>query len=433
MATPTTSRRTCATTCARSHPTTDFFYRTIAVERPLRVDYALTDARIEKALASRPLQKWDADVRDSLAATLAAPSAVERAQQVEASRADFTTHLAARLTRADIPLTPAQLKALVTALGAPDDEGELLTAAGKPVTDATRRDTENVPWDDDIHEYLKREVKPFVPDAWIDSFLMPGSTKRRPRKGAEIPFRHPQGEPLLRAGRGALVHFALTQDEVAMTIRLAGDATSFLPFNRGHNRGAGNAPNGDKPRTAYFWEDVLDRDAWLQILTKFVYTNHEKQSDPLTGKVTTGRRSAFLASTSGAPSRRSPPPRTEGPGHRYLVQHSAGSGKTDSIAWTAHRLASLHTPAGDNVLRNYTTYDMAARIAKRGTDAGGDDNHDEMCARARARTSAWSSCTPRTSPRRCRRSSLTTARSSIASRRAEHPRRGRRPGLDLGA
>ncbi len=66
--------------------------------------------------------------------------------------------------------------------------------------------------------------------------------------------RHPQGEPLLTAGRGALVHFALTQDKIAMTTKLQGEATSFLPFNRGHDGGAGNPPNGDKPRTAYFWE-----------------------------------------------------------------------------------------------------------------------------------------------------------------------------------
>ncbi|MEU1970937.1 type I restriction endonuclease [Microbacterium sp. NPDC019599] len=162
--------------------------------------------------------------------------------------------------------------------------------------------------------------------------------------------RHPQGEPLLTVGRGALVHFALTQDEIAMTTRLAGEATSFLPFNRGHDGGAGNAPNGDKPRTAYFWEDVLGRDAWLHILTKFVYTNHEKQTDPLTGKVTYRSQIRFprfhqwravTALTAAA--------RADGPGHRYLIQHSAGSGKTDSIAWTAHRLASLHTLAGDKV------------------------------------------------------------------------------------
>ncbi|MFD5213923.1 type I restriction endonuclease subunit R [Microbacterium sp. NPDC058345] len=162
--------------------------------------------------------------------------------------------------------------------------------------------------------------------------------------------RHPQGEPLLTVGRGALVHFALTQDDIAMTTRLAGESTFFLPFNRGHNGGAGNSPNADKPRTAYFWEDVLARDAWLTILTKFVYTNHEKQTDPLTGKETFQSQIRFprfhqwravTGLTAAA--------RTDGPGHRYLVQHSAGSGKTDSIAWTAHRLASLHTSAGDKV------------------------------------------------------------------------------------
>ncbi|WP_435527492.1 type I restriction endonuclease subunit R [Microbacterium aurantiacum] len=162
--------------------------------------------------------------------------------------------------------------------------------------------------------------------------------------------RHPQGEPLMTVGRGALVHFALTQDEISMTTRLAGESTFFLPFNRGHNGGAGNAPNGDRPRTAYFWEDVLDRDAWLTILTKFVYTNHEKQTDPLTGKETFRSQIRFprfhqwravTALTAAA--------RADGPGRRYLVQHSAGSGKTDSIAWTAHRLASLHTPAGEKV------------------------------------------------------------------------------------
>jgi type I restriction enzyme R subunit len=120
--------------------------------------------------------------------------------------------------------------------------------------------------------------------------------------------RHPQGEPLLTAGRGALVHFALTQDDIAMTTRLVGDATTFLPFNRGHDGGAGNPPNGEKPRTAYFWEDVLDRDAWLQILTKFVYTNHEKQTDPLTGKVTYRSQIRFPRFHQWRASPPSPPP-----------------------------------------------------------------------------------------------------------------------------
>lgn len=163
--------------------TTDFFYRTITVERPLRLSYALSEPRVEKALASRALQKWDAALRDRLAAATARWSSSERSERIETTRAAFTTALTGLLTEADITLTPAQLKTLVSELGEPDDEGELVTSAGKPVADASRRDTENVPWDEDIHTYLDREVKPFVPDAWID--------EAKTKEGAEIPFtRH---------------------------------------------------------------------------------------------------------------------------------------------------------------------------------------------------------------------------------------------------
>jgi type I restriction enzyme M protein len=129
------------------------------------------------------LQKWDAALRDRLAAATARWSSSERSERIETTRATFTTALTGLLTEADITLTPAQLKTLVSELGEPDDEGELVTSAGKPVADASRRDTENVPWDEDIHDYLEREVKPFVPDAWID--------ESKTKEGAEIPFtRH---------------------------------------------------------------------------------------------------------------------------------------------------------------------------------------------------------------------------------------------------
>lgn len=165
--------------------TTDFFYRTITVERPLRLNYALTPDRVEKALASRALQKWDASLREAMAAAAASPrwSSSERSERIETSRAAFTTQLTDALAEADITLTATQLKTLISELSEPDDEGELVTSAGKPVPDASRRDTENVPWDQDIHEYLEREVKPFVPDAWID--------EAKTKEGAEIPFtRH---------------------------------------------------------------------------------------------------------------------------------------------------------------------------------------------------------------------------------------------------
>ncbi|WP_246955771.1 type I restriction endonuclease [Brachybacterium sp. Marseille-Q7125] len=162
--------------------------------------------------------------------------------------------------------------------------------------------------------------------------------------------RQPHQEPLLTPLRGALVHFAVTDIAVAMTTALAGPATFFLPFDKGHGNGAGNPPNPVGHRTAYFWEDVLDRDAWLTVLAKFIYVNHSERTDPVTGERTTRSQIRFPrfhqwravnALVAAA--------RVEGPGHKYLIQHSAGSGKTDSIAWTAHRLASLHTPGGTKV------------------------------------------------------------------------------------
>ncbi|GAA1754844.1 type I restriction endonuclease subunit R [Rothia terrae] len=162
--------------------------------------------------------------------------------------------------------------------------------------------------------------------------------------------RNPKTSPLLQEHRGALVHFALTQDEIAMTTKLAGKATTFLPFNQGKDGGAGNPIVDGKLSTSYFWEEILEPNTWINILTKFIYTNHQKTTDPLTGKTKQKSHIRFpryhqwravtkLVNTA----------RIEGAGKKYLVQHSAGSGKTDSIAWTAHRLSNLHTPKGERV------------------------------------------------------------------------------------
>jgi type I restriction enzyme R subunit len=157
-------------------------------------------------------------------------------------------------------------------------------------------------------------------------------------------------EPLLGFGSRALVHFAVSNSEVWMTTRLDGDNTRFLPFNIGNNGGKGNpeSPNGSP--TSYLWERVLERDAWLEIIGKFLHSSSWKETDAVTGEVTSHQSLLFprfhqwesvtsLVSTA----------KVEGPGHRYLIQHSAGSGKTNSIAWTAHQLSSLHTDAGAKV------------------------------------------------------------------------------------
>lgn len=149
-------------------------------------------------------------------------------------------------------------------------------------------------------------------------------------------------EPLLSFPGGALVHFAVSNSEVRMTTRLAGTDTVFLPLNQGYNYGAGNPPNPNGASTAYLWETIWDRDGWLEILGRYIIPvrNAKQQLQawifPRFHQLAATRKlvRAVLA---------------EGAGERYLIQHSAGSGKTNSIAWTAHFLADLHDAADRKV------------------------------------------------------------------------------------
>ncbi|WP_394937734.1 type I restriction endonuclease subunit R [Psychromicrobium sp. YIM B11713] len=149
--------------------------------------------------------------------------------------------------------------------------------------------------------------------------------------------------PLLTVGRGALVHFAVSNTEVEMATKLAGDATRFLPFNRGTEEGgAGNPINPNGSPSSYLWERVLDRDAWLGILGRFMYVKHEISTDPITGKTTKSASIRFPRFHQWeAVTQLTEKVIEEGVGHKYLIQHSAGSGKTDSISWLSHRLARL--------------------------------------------------------------------------------------------
>lgn len=157
-------------------------------------------------------------------------------------------------------------------------------------------------------------------------------------------------EPLLGFGNRALVHFAVSNDEVWMTTRLAGDKTHFLPFNLGRDGGAGNPLSPSGSPTSYLWERVLQRDSLLDIAGKFMHVEVTQRRDPITGKVTRSTTLLFPRLHQWDVVRKlADAARAEGPGHRYLVQHSAGSGKTNSIAWSAHRLARLHNDANEKV------------------------------------------------------------------------------------
>ncbi|OGQ25062.1 MAG: hypothetical protein A2138_22735 [Deltaproteobacteria bacterium RBG_16_71_12] len=148
--------------------------------------------------------------------------------------------------------------------------------------------------------------------------------------------------PLFRWQKRALVHFAVDTDAVWMTTKLAGGATTFLPFNRGDDGGAGNPAATDGGyKVAYLWREVLAFDSLLDILARFVALLTETRV--VGGKKEEGKTLLFPRFHQlDAVRKLEAAARAEGPGQHYLIQHSAGSGKSNTIAWTAHRLAVLH-------------------------------------------------------------------------------------------
>ncbi|WP_024844889.1 type I restriction endonuclease subunit R [Paracoccus pantotrophus] len=178
---------------------------------------------------------------------------------------------------------------------------------------------------------LKTDFTQNVQDA-VDQYRF----DRRPQEKGQKP------EPLLSFPGGALVHFAVSDREVMMTTRLAGPDTRFLPFNKGDHGAAGNPVNPNGHRTAYLWEEIWSRESWLEILGRYMVGMRDAKKQ-LTGMIfprfhqldaTRKLRAAVL---------------DEGPGGKYLIQHSAGSGKTNSIAWTAHLLADLHDAQDEKI------------------------------------------------------------------------------------
>jgi len=145
-----------------------------------------------------------------------------------------------------------------------------------------------------------------------------------------------------------LVHFAVDPDEAYMTTRLAGKSTHFLPFNKGDHGGAGNPESPGGYKTAYLWEEVLQRDSFLDILHRFIHLEIDERE--IGGKLVRRENLIFPRYHQlDAVRKIEAAAKSEGPGHNYLVMHSAGSGKSNSIAWLAHRLASLHGASDERV------------------------------------------------------------------------------------
>ncbi len=148
-------------------------------------------------------------------------------------------------------------------------------------------------------------------------------------------------EILFAFKKRALVHFAVDQDDVFMTTKLDGSKTYWLPFNKGNNNGKGNPLNPNGYKTAYLWENILQKNSWMEIIQRFVHlqTDEIKIEDKIYKKekliFPRYHQLDVIRSISDNVLK-------VGIGKNYLIQHSAGSGKSNSIAWLAYRLSSLH-------------------------------------------------------------------------------------------
>ena len=173
-------------------------------------------------------------------------------------------------------------------------------------------------------------------------------------KNDRLPIYNGRPEPLLTFKRGAVVHFALDEEQIQMTTKLDEDKTFFLPFNKGgHEGGAKNPPRSDDGyKTTYFWEEVCQFDNWLRIFHSFVYVEKSMKVDKYgiakPKEVQIFPRYHQLE----AVNKMIADAKQNGAGMQYLCEHSAGSGKTSTIAWTAHDLTKLREESGKAVFNS---------------------------------------------------------------------------------
>lgn len=172
------------TETSKIFPATAFGYRRITVERPLRLSLQVTTERIQAAMEEKAIRKMDASARDRLASALHTMDG----ETVHSNRDEFVKILNEHLATHHLNPSTAELKALIGALGERDPEADICKTRGKAEPDSGLRDYENVPLEESVHDYFDREVRPHVPDAWIDE------SKTNPQDGEvgivgyEIPF-----------------------------------------------------------------------------------------------------------------------------------------------------------------------------------------------------------------------------------------------------
>ena len=157
-------------------------------------------------------------------------------------------------------------------------------------------------------------------------------------------------ELLFQFKKRALVHFTVDPDEVYFTTKLESGSTRFFPFNKGFNNAAGNPPSKDYTthRTAYFWEEILQKESWLELIGRFLHL--QKEEFTVDGKKYWKESLLFPRYHQIDVVRKlNADAKISGTGKNYLIQHSAGSGKSNSIAWLAYRLSSLYNASDQKI------------------------------------------------------------------------------------
>ena len=219
----------------------------------------------------------------------------------------------------------------------------------KPASNMNRTDAENynrniLSISRQVHYSLKNEnsidVVLFVNGLPVSTLELKNQVTGQTVEDAKRQYKYDRDprELLLSFKSRCLVHFAVDTDEVYMTTKLAGNDTVFLPFNKGNNGGKGNPVGNGNYRTSYLWDEVLQKNSLLDIIHRFIHLQKKSdESNKIKESIIFPRYhqlDAVRALISNV--------KSNGTGNNYLIQHSAGSGKSNSIAWLAHHLQNLH-------------------------------------------------------------------------------------------
>lgn len=248
--------------------------------------------------------------------------------------------------------------------GITDNNVRLKLFFDKPVSEDNEKDLENYKKNifsvtRQLHYSTKNEncldMMIFINGLPVITFELKNELTKQNVKDAIKQYKNSRDpkEELFRLGR-CIVHFAVDTDQVWMSTNLRGDKTYFIPFNKGYNNGSGNPPNPSGIKTDYLWKEILAKDNLTRIIQNYVQLVEEEKEIILpNGEINTVTEKKLIFPRYHqlkAVANLLNDVKQNGAGRKYLIQHSAGSGKSNSISWLAHQLVGLHDFANKNIV-----------------------------------------------------------------------------------